>query len=134
MINKIGHIGIAVKDLEEGVKLYRDVFGLKLLEIEEVAEQKVKVAIFEVGDVHIELLEPTSEDSPIARHLEKRGPGMHHLCFAVDDVDSSLQEIGEKGVRLIDRESRPGASGTRVGFLHPKSTHGVLMELNSKTK
>ncbi len=132
MIRKIGHIGIAVQNLEEGIKLYRDVYGLNLLAIEEVSDQKVKVAMFEVGDVHIELLEPTSEDSPIAKHLDKRGPGLHHLCFNVDDVDESLKVMDEKGVRLIDHESRAGASGTRVGFLHPKATAGVLTELNSK--
>lgn len=132
MIEKIGHIGIAVRSLEESIPLYRDVFGLPFLGIEEVAEQKVKVAMFDVGGVHIELLEPTSEDSPIAKFMEKNGPGMHHICYKVDDVDESLNEIGAKGIRLIDETSRGGAGGTRVGFLHPKSTGSVLVELNSK--
>jgi len=131
MIRKIGHIGIAVRSLDEGIPLYRDVFGLEFHGIEEVAEQKVRVAMFDAGGVHIELLEPTSEDSPIAKFLEKNGPGMHHLCYEVEDVDDALKEIGEKGVRLIDEVSRGGAGGSRVGFLHPKATGGVLTELNS---
>jgi len=131
MMKKIDHIGIAVKSLEESIPLYRDVYGLKLHAIEEVAEQKVKVAMFEIGDVHIELLEPTSDESPIAKFLEKKGPGMHHICYEVDDVDSSLGEYAKKEVVLIDKVSRPGAQGKKVGFLHPKSTGSVLTELNS---
>ncbi len=134
MIKKIDHIGIAVTSLEQGIKLYRDQLGLTLHSIEEVPEQKVRVAMFEVGDVHIELLEPTSEDSPIAKFLAKQGPGMHHICFEVDNVDHSLREYEGKGIRLIDICSRPGASGKRVGFLHPKSTGSVLTELNSVEK
>jgi methylmalonyl-CoA/ethylmalonyl-CoA epimerase len=132
MIRNIGHIGIAVRSLEESIPLYRDVFGLPLIGTEEVVEQKVRVAMFDVGGVHIELLEPTSDDSPIAKYLEKNGPGMHHLCFQVDDVDDSLNSIAARGIRLIDETSRGGAGGTRVGFLHPKSTGSVLIELNSK--
>ncbi|MFH0883448.1 MAG: methylmalonyl-CoA epimerase [bacterium] len=132
MIRKIGHIGIAVRSLEESIPLYRDVFGLPLMGTEEVAEQKVRVANFDVSGVHIELLEPTSDDSPIAKYLEKNGPGMHHICFQVDDVDESLKNIAASGIRLIDETSRGGAEGTRVGFLHPKSTGSVLVELNSK--
>ena len=132
MMKKIDHIGIAVNSLEESIPLYRDVMGMHLHAVEEVAEQKVKVAMFEVGDVHIELLEPTSPDSPIAKYLEKNGPGMHHICYEVEDVDASLGEMGAKGVRLIDQASRPGAGGKRVGFLHPKSTGSVLVELNSQ--
>lgn len=131
MMKKIDHIGVAVNSLEESIPLYRDVMGMKLHAIEEVPDQKVKVAMFEVGNVHIELLEPTSPDSPIAKYLEKNGPGMHHICYEVDNVDASLEQIGEKGVRLIDQQSRPGAGGKRVGFLHPKSTGSVLVELNS---
>ncbi|MDP8207288.1 MAG: methylmalonyl-CoA epimerase [Candidatus Electryonea clarkiae] len=131
MIKKIGHIGIAVPDLEEGIQLYRDKLGLKFIGTEVVEDQKVKVAMFEAGDVHIELLEPTGDDSPIAAFLQKTGGGMHHICYEVDDVDESLMEFEENGIRLIDKKSRPGASGTRVGFLHPKSTGRVLTELNS---
>ncbi len=131
MFRKIDHIGIAVRSLEESIPLYRDAFGLTMHEIEEVPDQRVRVAMFEIGDVHIELLEPTSEDSPIAKFLEKKGPGMHHICYEVEDVDSTLGELKEKEVRLIDQESRPGAAGKRVAFLHPKSTGSVLTELNS---
>ncbi len=131
MIKQISHIGIAVHDLEEGIRLYRDVLGLPLLGIEEVEEQKVRVAMFRVGGTRIELLEPTSGDSPIAGYLEKRGPGMHHICYEVEDVQESLEEYRGKGIRLIDQQARTGAGGSRVGFLHPKSTGGVLVELNS---
>lgn len=132
MIQKISHIGIAVNTLDESIPLYRDALGLEFHGTEEVAEQKVRVAMFNVGGVHIELLEPTSDDSPIARFLASKGPGMHHICYEVDDVDATLKEVSEKGIRLIDQTSRPGAGGTRVAFLHPKSTGGVLVELNSK--
>lgn len=130
-MKKIDHIGIAVNSLEEGIELYRDKLGLHLHSVEEVPDQKVKVAMFEIGEVHIELLEPTSPDSPIAKYLEKKGPGMHHICFEVEDVDKSLTNLGNNEVRLIDQKSRTGAGGKKVGFLHPKSTGSVLMELNS---
>ncbi len=133
MLNKIDHIGIAVRSLDEGIALYRDVMGLHLHAIEDVPAQKVRVAMFECGDVHIELLEPTSEDSPIAKFLEKNGPGMHHICYDVDNVDSSLSNLADKEIRLIDSSARDGASGKKVGFIHPKSTMGVLTELNSNT-
>ena len=132
MIKKMGHIGIAVSNLEEGIKLYRDGFGLKFIGTDEVEEQGVRVAMFEAGEVHIELLEPLHDESPIAKFLEKNGPGMHHICYEVDDVDNALETMASRGIRLIDKQSRPGASGTRVGFLHPKSTGSVLVELNSK--
>ena len=131
MIRKIDHIGVAVRSLEESIPLYRDAFGLHLHCIEEVAEQKVRVAMFDAGGVHIELLEATSEDSPIAKFIEKSGPGLHHICYEVEDVDTSLKTLIEKGVRTIDQESRGGAGGKRVGFIHPKATFGVLTELNS---
>jgi methylmalonyl-CoA/ethylmalonyl-CoA epimerase len=131
-MKKIDHIGIAVTSLEAHIPLYRDAFGMELHSIEEVEEQKVRVAMFEVGDVHIELLEPTSEDSPIAKYLEKNGEGMHHICYEVEDVEESLEVLKEKDVRLIDEHAREGAGGTRVAFLHPKSTGRVLTELNSK--
>jgi len=134
MMKKIDHIGVAVHSLEESIPLYRDVFGMHLHAVEVVEEQKVKVAMFEVGDVHIELLEPTSPESPIAKFLEKNGQGMHHICYEVEDVDASLATIASKGVRLIDQASRPGAGGKRVGFLHPKSTGSVLIELNSDSQ
>jgi methylmalonyl-CoA/ethylmalonyl-CoA epimerase len=133
MMKKISHIGIAVRSLDQSIPLYRDAFGLDYRGTELVAEQKVRVAMFDVAGVHIELLEPTSEDSPIAKFLEKSGPGMHHICFDVDDVDESLKELAAKSIQLIDEHSRSGAGATRVGFLHPKSTGGVLVELNSKS-
>ncbi len=131
-MNKIDHIGIAVLDLEAGIALYSDVFGLEPGGVEEVPEQKVRTAMFATGDVNIELLEPTAEDSPVAKFLEKKGPGVHHICFEVDDVDIQLKRFASKGIDLIDRESRRGSAGKRVGFLHPKSTSGVLIELCSK--
>lgn len=132
MIERISHIGIAVHDLERGIGLYRDVFGMQLLGIEDVAEQGVRVAMFRAGESRIELLEPTSAESPVAKFLASRGPGLHHICYEVDDVDRALKRIGESGVRLIDHESRRGAGDTKVGFLHPNSTGGVLIELNSQ--
>ncbi|MBD3166094.1 methylmalonyl-CoA epimerase [bacterium] len=132
MIRKIRHIGIAVEDLEEGIHLYRDVLGLEFLGTEEVLDQKVRVAMFGVGEVRIELLEPMSDESPIAVHLAKKGAGMHHICYEVDDVAESLKEYEDKGVRLIDKAPRAGAEGMQIGFLHPKSTGRVLVELNSK--
>lgn len=134
MIEKIDHIGIAVKDLDAAVEIYRDQLGLKLVHMEVVEDQKVRVAMFEVGDLHIELLEPVSEDSPISGFLEKRGQGLHHLCYKVEDVDQELADMRERGVRTIDSSSRPGAEGKRVAFLHPKSTCSVLTELNSTKK
>jgi methylmalonyl-CoA/ethylmalonyl-CoA epimerase len=133
MFKKIDHIGIAVKSLDESIPLYRDAYGMHLHVVEEVPEQKVKVAMFEIGDIHIELLEPTSDDSPIAKFLEKKGPGMHHICYEVDDVDGTLEEVSAHDVQLIDKKSRIGAGGKKVAFLHPKSTGSVLTELNASS-
>ncbi len=131
-ISHIEHIGIAVKSIEESKKYYEEVLGLKCYSIEEVADQKVKTAFFQVGDTKIELLESTSPDGPIGKFIEKKGEGMHHLAFAVDNASEALQDVGEKGLQLIDKVSRNGAEGLKIGFLHPKSTHGVLTELCSK--
>lgn len=125
----IEHIGIAVKSLEEAIPYYEKVLGLECYSIEEVADQKVKTAFFKVGQTKLELLEPTAEDSTIASFLEKKGPGIHHLAFAVDDVNVALQEAEANGVRLIDKQGRNGAEGLKIGFLHPKSSGGVLTEL-----
>ena len=130
----IEHIGIAVKSLEEAIPYYEKVLGLECYSIEEVADQKVKTAFFKVGQTKIELLEPTSEDSTIASFLEKKGPGIHHLAFAVDDVNVALQEAEANGVRLIDKQGRNGAEGLKIGFLHPKSSGGVLTELCEDSK
>jgi len=131
-ISHIEHIGIAVDNLEESIKYYEGVLGLKCYAIEEVIDQKVKTAFFLVGSTKIELLESTSPDGPIGKFIEKKGPGMHHMAFAVKDTDEALQTAEERGVRLIDKVSRKGAEGLSIGFLHPKSTNGVLTELCSK--
>jgi methylmalonyl-CoA/ethylmalonyl-CoA epimerase len=128
-VSHIEHIGIAVANLEESIKFYENVLGLKCYGIEEVKDQKVKTAFFQVGDTKIELLESTDPEGPIGKFIEKKGGGLHHMAFAVNDIDSSLKEAEEKGVRLIDKEPRKGAEGLDIGFLHPKSTQGVLTEL-----
>ena len=130
-ITHIEHIGIAVNSLDEAIPYYENVFGLKCYVIEEVTDQKVKTAFFMVGKTKIELLETTDAEGPIGKFLEKKGPGIHHLAFAVDNVNESLAEVGEKGVQLIDKSSRKGAEGLNIGFLHPKSTLGVLTEFCS---
>ncbi len=131
-ISHIEHIGIAVNSLEEAIPYYEKTLGLKCYAVEEVADQKVKTAFFMVGQTKIELLESTSPDGPIGKFLEKKGQGVHHLAFAVKDVNKSLSELDEKGIRLIDKTSRKGAEGLNIGFLHPKSTMGVLTEICAK--
>ena len=132
-ISHIEHLGIAVKSIEEAVPYYENILGVKCYAVEEVADQKVKTAFFKVGETKIELLEPTSEESTIAKFIEKRGEGIHHLAFAVaDGVANALAEVEEKGVRLIDKAPSKGAEGLNIAFLHPKSTHGVLTELCEK--
>jgi len=129
MTGKINHIGVAVKNLEVSIPFYRDVLGMKFEGTEEVAEQKVKVAFLAVGESRIELLEPTSPDSPVARFLEKNGEGIHHVAYQVEDLDATLERLRNDGVRLIDERPRRGAHGARIAFLHPKATGGVLTEL-----
>ena len=131
-ISHIEHLGIAVDNLEESINYYEGVLGLKCYAIEEVADQKVKTAFFMVGSTKIELLESTAPDGPIGKFIEKKGPGIHHLAFAVKDTDEALKTAEERGVQLIDKVSRKGAEGLQIGFLHPKSTHGVLTVLCSK--
>ena len=128
-ISHIEHLGIAVKSLEEAIPYYEQVLGLKCYNIEEVADQKVKTAFFKVGQTKIELLEPTCPESTIAKFIENRGEGVHHVAFAVNGIEDSLAEASEKGVRLIDQTPRAGAEGLTIAFLHPKSTKGVLTEL-----
>jgi len=125
----IEHIGIAVKNLEESIKYYENILGLKCYAVEEVKDQKVKTAFFMVGQTKIELLESTAEDGPIAKFIEKKGEGMHHIAFAVNNLPDVLKEVEEKGVQLIDKVPRKGAEGLDIAFLHPKSTNGVLTEL-----
>jgi methylmalonyl-CoA/ethylmalonyl-CoA epimerase len=131
-ITHIEHIGIAVNNLEEAIPYYENVLGLKCYAIEEVADQKVKTAFFKVGKTKIELLESTDPEGPIGKFIEKKGPGVHHLAFAVPNVNEALTEVGSKGVQLIDKSGRKGAEGLNIGFLHPKSTLGVLTELCSE--
>lgn len=124
----IEHIGIAVRNLEDSIRYYEDVLGLKCYTIEEVKDQKVKTAFFKIGQTKIELLETTAPDGPIAKFIEKKGEGIHHLAFAVDGLVESLAEVKSKGIELIDEKPRPGAEGLQIAFLHPKSTRGVLTE------
>lgn len=132
-ISHIEHLGIAVKSLDEAITYYENILGMKCYSIEEVADQKVKTAFFKVGQTKLELLEPTSDESPIAKFIEKRGEGIHHLAFAVEDgVANALAEMEGKGVRLIDKAPRKGAEGLNIAFIHPKSTHGVLTEFCEK--
>ena len=129
----IEHIGIAVSNLEEAVSYYEQVLGLECYAIEEVKEQKVRTAFFRVGETKIELLESTEADGPVGKFIEKRGQGIHHIAIAMDDTDQALKEAEAKGVQLIDKSSRKGAEGLKIGFLHPKSTFGVLTEFCSHT-
>lgn len=124
----IDHLGMAVHSLEEASCLYRDVLGLTCGPAEEIADQKVRVALFQVGQLRIELLEPTASDSPIAKFLDKHGPGLHHIAFRVADLAATLAALKSAAVRLIDDAPRPGAHGMQIAFAHPKSTGGVLME------
>ena len=133
-ISQIEHIGIAVDNLEESIKYYEEVLGLKCYAIEEVVDQKVKTAFFLVGNTKIELLESTSPDGPIGKFITKKGPGIHHIAFAVNNATKALKLAEQRGAILVDKESRKGAEGLNIGFLHPKSTHGVLTELCSKQK
>ncbi len=127
-ISHIEHIGIAVRDLDEAISYYQDKLGLECYAVEEVADQKVKTAFFKVGDTKIELLESTDPEGPIGKFVEKKGPGVHHLAFAVPNVDKALSDAESNGVQLIDKQKRKGAEGLSIGFLHPKSTLGVLTE------
>jgi methylmalonyl-CoA/ethylmalonyl-CoA epimerase len=129
MVGKVDHIGIAVKNLEESLKFYEDVLGIKCVADEVVEEQKVKTAFLPLGDTEIELLESTSEDGPIAKFIEKKGEGIQHIAYKVDDIEKALEELKAKGIRLIDEKPRLGAGGARIAFLHPKSTFGVLIEI-----
>lgn len=128
-LSHIEHIGIAVKDLNESIRYYEDILGLKCYSIEEVKDQRVKTAFFMLGQTKIELLESTDPEGPIGKFIEKKGEGIHHLAFAVDGIENALTELNEKGVQLIDHNPRKGAEGLDIAFLHPKSTRGILTEL-----
>ncbi len=129
MFKKINHIGIAVKNLEESMKFYKEQLGFQFNGTDEVESQKVKVAFFKIGEVNIELVQATSPDSPIAKYLEKNREGIHHICYEVEDINSVLDTLKERGVKLIDNEPRKGAHNTKVAFIHPKSSGGVLTEI-----
>jgi methylmalonyl-CoA/ethylmalonyl-CoA epimerase len=130
----IEHIGIAVKNLEASIEFYETVLGLKCYNIEEVADQKVRTAFFMAGQTKIELLESTSPDGPVARFLDKKGEGVHHIAFSVEGIEEAIKHAREKGIDVIDREPRKGAEGLDIAFLHPRSTFGVLTELCEKRK
>lgn len=131
-LKKIEHIGIAVNNVEEALKYYEGVLGLECYKVEEVVDQKVKTAFLKIGEIKIELLEATNLDSPVAKFIEKRGEGVHHIAFAVDGLDEALIEVENKGIKLIDTKPRKGAEGLDIAFLHPKSTGGVLTEFCEK--
>lgn len=134
MYKRLTHIGIAVKDLNKSSDVFSKLFRMDEGHTEEVQEQKVKATFFKVGEGGIELLEPTSPDSTIAKFIEKRGEGIHHLSFEVDDIDAELARLKREGFQLIDEKPRIGADGYRIAFLHPKSTNGVLIEISEKMK
>jgi len=134
MIKKIDHIGIAVKSIEKASELFSNILGLKVGGEELIEEQKVKVAFLPLGDSELELLESTSPDGPIARFIEKKGEGIQHIAFRVDNLEKALEKLKEEGVRLIDEKPRYGAGGAKIAFLHPKSTNGILIELNERNE
>ena len=131
-LSHIEHIGIAVSNLENAIKFYENAFGLECYKIEEVAEQKVRTAFFMIGQTKIELLESTDPEGPVGKYIEKRGEGVHHIAFAVEDINGSLSEAEKSGIKLLDSKPRKGADGLDIAFLHPKSTSGVLIELCGK--
>ena len=131
MIKRLDHVSIVVRDLDEGLKTFEGLLGIKHSHIEEVPDQGIKAAMIQVGNVEVELIQPISSDSGVAKFLENKGEGIHHVCFEVDDVDKELQSLADGGVQLIDKQGRKGLAG-KIGFVHPKSTKGVLVELAQK--
>jgi len=129
LFDKIDHIGVAVSDLEKTISFYRDQIGLDFKGTEVVEEQKVKVAFFPVGESKMEFLEPTEQGSPVGKFIEKKGEGVHHLAFRVDNLEAKLEQLKAQGIELIDEKPRYGAGGARIAFLHPRSTGGILVEL-----
>ena len=129
MLKKINHIAIAVKDLDEATKFYENSLGLSLSGVEVVAEQKTKVGFFRIGESNIELVQPAEPGSPLEKFLETRGPGIHHICLEVDDIEAEIKSLLDKGVVMIDQKPRLGAHHTKVAFIHPKSSNGILVEL-----
>jgi len=133
-LTHIEHIGIAVKNLEEAIKYYESILGLKCYAIEEVKDQKVKTAFFKLGETKIELLESTDPEGPIGKFIEKKGEGVHHIAFHAEGIEDTLLELKDKGIKVIDEKPRDGAENMRIGFLHPKSTFGVLTEICEEKK
>ena len=131
---KINHLGIATKGIDDALKFWEDALGLENVHTETVEDQKVRVAMLPLGESRIELLEPTSDDSPISKFLDKRGGGIHHIAVEVEDIEASLKTLKDKGMRLIDETPRPGAEGCLVAFVHPSSANGVLLELVQSKK
>ncbi len=129
MLSTIDHVGVAVPDIDEALALYRDALGMPLVHRETVQEQGVDAALLDVGDGHIELLQPLSADTPVGKFLERKGPGLHHVAYRVDDVAGTLRSLADAGLRLIDEQPRSGIRGSRVAFVHPASTGGVLTEI-----
>lgn len=130
MIKRIDHIAIAVNDIDDVARFYTDTLKLDLSGVEVVTGQKAKVGFLKIGESNIELVQPAGDDSPLVKFLETRGPGIHHICFEVEDIQKEVEELKKQGVRMIDEIPRPGAHNTRVAFIHPKSSGGVLIELN----
>jgi methylmalonyl-CoA/ethylmalonyl-CoA epimerase len=133
-VKALNHVGIAVRSIDEQKSYYENQLGARFEHIEEVPSQKIRVAFFKVGDVLLELVEPTDPSSPVHAFIEKRGEGLHHLAFTVDDIKSRIAELKRSGLRMIDEVPRPGAHHMRIAFIHPKSTHGVLTELCELSK
>jgi methylmalonyl-CoA/ethylmalonyl-CoA epimerase len=133
MLKKLDHIAIAVHNVEHAAKFYQDMLGLELRNVELIKEQKTRVGFLTIGETSIELVEPSCEDSPIAKFLSTKGPGIHHFCFEVDDIEQEIEKLTNHGAQLIDKIPRSGAHETLIAFLHPKGTGGVLIELCQKT-
>ena len=129
MFGRIDHIGVAVEDIDAAIELYRDSFEMELAHRETVESQGVEAVLLDVGDGHVELLRPLGPDTPVGKHLSKKGPGLHHVAYAVDDIDAALERLKEAGIELIDAEARTGIRDSRVAFVHPKATGGVLTEI-----
>lgn len=129
MFGRIDHIGVAVEDLDAGIALYEKSFAMELVHREKVESQGVEAVLLDVGDGHVELLAPLGPDTPVGKYLERKGPGLHHVAYAVDDIDGALERLGAAGIELIDSEARVGIRESRVAFLHPRSTGGVLTEI-----
>lgn len=129
MFGAIDHVGVAVSDLEAAISLYEESFGMELVHREVVSEQGVEAVLLDVGDSHVELLKPTGPDTPVGKFMSARGEGLHHVAYRVADIDAALEQLQERGVRLIDKTARTGIRSSRVAFLHPKSTGGVLTEI-----